>query len=123
MDKELSLTKNIGTPGYMAPELEANENYNDKVDIYALGLILFEMFNIFKTRHERFMLMSNLSKKHQLPPKFEKKFTIEAHLIKWMTQRNQHNRPNSSEILKSLELKNWEQKISIIVKEEKENDI
>jgi serine/threonine protein kinase len=38
----------------MAPELERNENYDDKVDIFALGLILFEMFNNFSTRHERF---------------------------------------------------------------------
>ncbi len=72
----------------MAPELEANESYNDKVDIYALGLILFEMFNIFRTRHERFMLMSGLSKNHQLPPKFEKNFELEAKLIIWMTERN-----------------------------------
>ena len=61
---ELSLTRNIGTPGYMAPELEANEYYDDKVDIFALGLIMFEMFFNFSTKHERFLLMSNLSKQH-----------------------------------------------------------
>ncbi|MEO6259478.1 MAG: serine/threonine-protein kinase [Thermoanaerobaculia bacterium] len=34
----------VGTPLYMAPEQLAGENVSPKTDLYALGLILFEMF-------------------------------------------------------------------------------
>ena len=32
-----------GTPIYMAPELQRNENYSEKADLWSLGVILFEM--------------------------------------------------------------------------------
>jgi len=35
--------KGAGTPGYMAPELHANRPYNEKVDVYAFGIMLWEM--------------------------------------------------------------------------------
>ncbi len=32
-----------GTPNYMSPELLAGKPYNEKVDVYAFGLVLWEM--------------------------------------------------------------------------------
>lgn len=37
------MTKKIGTPIWMAPELIRGEDYNEKVDVYAYGVILWEM--------------------------------------------------------------------------------
>ncbi|EAY10858.1 TKL family protein kinase [Trichomonas vaginalis G3] len=43
-DSETSiLTKKIGTPNYMAPELITSNNYTNKVDVYAFAMILYEM--------------------------------------------------------------------------------
>ena len=37
------MTAKIGTPNYMAPELIVSGNYDNKVDVYAYGMILYEM--------------------------------------------------------------------------------
>jgi len=33
-----------GTPGYMAPEIIKGNPYNEKVDIYACGVLLFFLY-------------------------------------------------------------------------------
>jgi hypothetical protein len=37
------LTQNIGTPHWMAPELFGSSGYSEKVDVYAFGMLLWEM--------------------------------------------------------------------------------
>mgnify|MGYP001810706564 CR=1 FL=1 len=41
--------KQCGTPGYMAPEIFTATQYNEKCDIYSLGITIYEMYsnNIF----------------------------------------------------------------------------
>ena len=43
--KKYESTK-IGTQNYMAPEIINNEKYNNKVDIYSLGCIIYELFTL-----------------------------------------------------------------------------
>ncbi|KAH3757595.1 Serine/threonine-protein kinase STY46 [Pelomyxa schiedti] len=38
-----ALTANLGTVQYMAPELFENKGYTEKIDIYALGILMWEM--------------------------------------------------------------------------------
>ena len=41
--KDIKMSQNIGTPFYMAPEQKHSDQYDSKVDIYSLGLILLEL--------------------------------------------------------------------------------
>eukprot|EP01133_Synstelium_polycarpum_P011935 gene11935-13910_t len=41
--KSTAMTKSIGSPIWMAPELLVGEDYTEKVDVYAFGIILWEL--------------------------------------------------------------------------------
>jgi serine/threonine protein kinase len=43
-DHKLVQNANKGTPAYMAPEMLRNEGYSDRSDVFAFGVILWEMF-------------------------------------------------------------------------------
>ena len=49
--QHMGLTTGIGSVGYMAPEqLRGQGNYDEKVDMYSLGTILFDLWWDFKSR-------------------------------------------------------------------------
>ena len=43
-DTAIHMTANIGTVHWMAPEVLAGKRYNERADIYSLGIILWELF-------------------------------------------------------------------------------
>jgi len=40
-EKKVSMKSHLGTPGYMAPEISLRQEYTAKVDVFALGVVLF----------------------------------------------------------------------------------
>ncbi|WRT70924.1 uncharacterized protein IL334_007923 [Kwoniella shivajii] len=55
---EVDRTSNIGTSLYIAPEVAISRSYNEKADMYSLGIIFFEMCYPFKTTMERVHILN-----------------------------------------------------------------
>ncbi|XP_026700904.1 interferon-induced, double-stranded RNA-activated protein kinase isoform X3 [Athene cunicularia] len=66
-----TLTENRGTKSYMAPE-QFGDTYGNEVDIYALGLIWFEILSAF-SGHEKIKVWHNV-REGNLPESFTRQF-------------------------------------------------
>ena len=99
------MTKNIGTLMYIAPEQMTLSYYDSRVDIYSLGLILFELCHHMKTGHERNKTMNSL--RLQIYPKELDECPNEKELIRMMTQLNPSLRPSVEDIFLSEAYLNW----------------
>ncbi|XP_073690903.1 interferon-induced, double-stranded RNA-activated protein kinase [Garra rufa] len=98
----LERTKRTGTRIYMSPEQANQTSYDKKVDIYALGLIYFELlWNLF-TAHERKKIWDDI-RMRDFPPQFSKKFSFEHKLIDQMLSPSPEQRPDASELIKELD--------------------
>ena len=75
--------------------------YADKVDIWASGIILFEMLNTFQTGMERIDAILNLRKHCQFPSGFEALYPEASEVMKWCCAVNPQDRPSASELLNS----------------------
>ena len=94
----------VGTYLYLSPEQLAQKPYNEKVDIYALGIILIEMCCFFNTEHERRNTLKEVIN-GVYPEKQMKFFENELKLVKKLTKFNPVERPNIEEVINSEEMK------------------
>ncbi|KAJ1963412.1 eukaryotic translation initiation factor 2-alpha kinase [Dipsacomyces acuminosporus] len=109
LDKSIeeTMTADIGTSTYVAPEVTTKGNgatrYNQKVDMYSLGIIFFEMCYPLKTGMERAKVLHNLRKPEIVfPEDFPiEKMQLQYQIIKRLLNHNPRLRPSSSELLES----------------------
>lgn len=94
------LTRSIGTAIYAAPEL-ASGMYNEKADMYALGLIFFEMCTTFKTNMERVQTLFRLRDKTQGLPATLIDKPKESQIVESLIKHEPRERPSSSTLLNS----------------------
>ncbi|CAI6333285.1 unnamed protein product [Periconia digitata] len=99
------MTRSIGTALYVAPELRSDVvgNYNDKVDMYSMGIIFFEMCFPLKTAMERDYVIRQLrERKHSLPEEFEKpEKSRQGSIITSLISHRPSERPSCAELLRS----------------------
>jgi translation initiation factor 2-alpha kinase 3 len=80
----------------MSPEQLVRKSYDHKVDIYSLGLILFELLVPFSTQMERVQTLSAL-RKLKFPSHFIR--SREYELVLKMLSHNPNQRPETTEML------------------------
>lgn len=100
------MTTNIGTASYVAPEVMLGADYTSKVDLYSLGIILFEMCYHSIVGMERAAVLKELrNPKPRLPEDFdmEKRGHL-AEIILSLLNHNPEERPSSSSLLESGKL-------------------
>ncbi|EKX43491.1 hypothetical protein GUITHDRAFT_73160 [Guillardia theta CCMP2712] len=100
----------VGTMLYLAPEIinGGGKPYKDqsKRDIYAIGIVLFEMWCKFDNVLERITSIDRLRRMDVFPEGFER-LQVQANrsnvcqLIRWLTHHDPHTRPSALEILES----------------------
>ncbi|KAL6618007.1 kinase-like domain-containing protein [Neocallimastix sp. 'constans'] len=105
MTENYLLTGNIGTTFYVSPEVLKNKNtrYSQKVDMYSLGIIFFEMLYKMETGMERAKILENIRKEEIIfPDDFNtEKYHNQTEIIRLLLSHDPKRRPTSFEILQS----------------------
>eukprot|EP00742_Colponemidia_sp_Colp-10_P006512 GILJ01006978.1.p1 GENE.GILJ01006978.1~~GILJ01006978.1.p1 ORF type:complete len:1009 (-),score=126.48 GILJ01006978.1:82-3108(-) len=107
LQRHQSLSNNIGTPTYLSPEQTKNLQYDEKVDIYSLGLILLEMVYPFTTEMERFSILANLRDRRTLPERLQTDREVQSALILWLSSEDPLKRPSAAQLLDSTFMRQW----------------
>ncbi|QLG70501.1 hypothetical protein HG535_0A04410 [Zygotorulaspora mrakii] len=98
------LTSAIGTTLYVATEvLHGNGQYNEKIDMYSLGIIFFEMVYAFSTGMERVNILKQLRLADiEFPQDFDSdKMKTEKKIIKLLLDHDPNKRFGAQKLLDS----------------------
>ena len=99
------MTGNCGTVQWMAPEVLANQAYNEKADIYSYGIILWELLSRqcpYEDMSAIQCALAVLNRNHRpeiprwCPPAMQV-------LIRSCVKKNPDERPSFTEILQALD--------------------
>eukprot|EP00658_Telonema_sp_P-2_P071287 TRINITY_DN6056_c0_g1_i7.p1 TRINITY_DN6056_c0_g1~~TRINITY_DN6056_c0_g1_i7.p1 ORF type:complete len:489 (-),score=87.81 TRINITY_DN6056_c0_g1_i7:218-1684(-) len=95
-----NLTAGVGTMIYRAPELYTVATfYNERVDLYSLGVILFEMLFPFSTGMMRALTLGALRDSLEFPPEFERLYPQQSKIISRLLDKDPANRIPAQELL------------------------
>eukprot|EP01105_Mastigella_eilhardi_P000326 TRINITY_DN1042_c0_g1_i4.p1 TRINITY_DN1042_c0_g1~~TRINITY_DN1042_c0_g1_i4.p1 ORF type:complete len:452 (+),score=104.92 TRINITY_DN1042_c0_g1_i4:169-1524(+) len=94
-------TTGIGTSTYSSPEQISQGVYNEKTDIFSLGIILLELFYPFATAMERALTLQ-CARKCVLPSVFCTKYPKESDLMKQCLSTDINTRPSAEKIVEEF---------------------
>ncbi|KAL0910004.1 hypothetical protein M5K25_020925 [Dendrobium thyrsiflorum] len=93
-------TGQVGTYFYTAPEIEQRwPQINEKVDMYSLGVVFFELWHPFATVMERHIILSDLKQKGVLPDPWVAKFPMQSAILQRLMSPGPADRPSATDLL------------------------
>ena len=96
------MTYNIGTKYYCSPEQEKQKSYDNKSDMFSLGIIIFEMFYSFDSLIARDKVLRVIKDKHVFPSDFISKTKQNiVDIVTMLTETNAAKRPSARDLLNS----------------------
>ena len=105
----------IGTPYYISPEMYNNIKYDNKIDIWAMGCILFEMATLTVPFHGNNIksLKKNIINGHFNDDKLNYYSPDLKHMISLMLNKNYYSRPSIHDIIHSPIFKKHEIELNL----------
>merc|ERR1711964_712779 len=99
---EGDMTQKCGTMLYMAPEQLETTSYTNKVDMYALGILLFEMFTNFKDSVRKNEMIFHLHRTHRCPLKasIHDRAPNAAKLVEVLIQKDPEKRFSANQVMR-----------------------
>ncbi|XP_036443559.1 protein kinase containing Z-DNA binding domains [Colossoma macropomum] len=92
----------VGTPSYRSPEQENQKEYDEKTDIFPLGLIWFELLWKIPTVMEKSKMWKDV-RNRKFPDVFCRKYKPQRVYINKMLSKEPKERPNAVKMLKILQ--------------------
>uniref|UniRef100_A0A8R1I8T4 PRKR-like endoplasmic reticulum kinase n=1 Tax=Caenorhabditis japonica TaxID=281687 RepID=A0A8R1I8T4_CAEJA len=89
-------TKNVGTRSYMSPEQLGHQQYTEKVDIFALGLVSTELLIPFSTASERIHTFADFQK--GVTPSILDSHSESRSFLMELTNMNPTERPSAEKV-------------------------
>ena len=101
--------ENEGSSLYLSPEQIFKKKVNLKVDIYATGIVLYEMMCCFENDEIKLKNILELKNNQIIMNKIIEEFPYQAKLVMKMTAKDPKNRPDCDEILNSEGFLKWKE--------------
>jgi serine/threonine protein kinase len=96
-------TQGTGTAIYAAPEQLRSQRYGTSVDIYAAGIVLYELFQDFHSSMERITEIKALRRNGKVSDEFKRRWRKMKSIVEQMVQLKPSLRPSASDVLKLLQ--------------------
>lgn len=98
---DINLSTNVGTQTYMAPEMHSTGagSYTEKVDMYSLGLVFFEVCYRLGTGFERAQVLTALKQTITFPRSWPAEMLVQRQIITSLLDKDPRKRPSSAELL------------------------
>eukprot|EP00039_Didymoeca_costata_P024497 m.10467 g.10467 ORF g.10467 m.10467 type:complete len:1401 (-) comp4267_c0_seq1:73-4275(-) len=115
------MSAGVGTVLYQAPEMLRREQiqFNPKIDIYSLGIILLEMSYPFGSKMERYKVLHKLRTERKFPDEWNKteRYALHKELITWLMEQSPDKRPTAQQLLDSEKIPHEPDDAGMLVKD------
>ncbi|KAL0491422.1 serine/threonine-protein kinase drk [Acrasis kona] len=104
------MTGNVGTAGYIAPEIIRNHPYNQSCDVYSFGIVMYELLTEKMAYSDEFLSIFVIAEKvkNGERPAFDESLIVSESLVEYVSlmkdcwQDDKYERPSFDQVTKRL---------------------